>query len=106
MSQVSLARAVGVSESLVRQYESGRRVSDPVLDKLKSYAVEQGRADLAALFDPQPFSVRKVLLPPKAGSAIDPHSLLDEVLQSDDVQVKLAVEQLLFITTQYLRGVR
>ncbi len=106
VSQAELAAALHFSVKTISDWENGRTVSEEALEKLKTYAVSQGRADLAALFDPRPFTVKKVVLPPQGGSAIDPHSLLDEILQSDDVQAKLAVENLLFITTQYLRGAK
>jgi hypothetical protein len=47
-----------------------------------------------------------VILPPTSGQAIDPHSLLDEILQSQDAEAKLMTESFLFVTTQYLRGMK
>jgi transcriptional regulator with XRE-family HTH domain len=104
LTQAELARELGFSVGIISQWERGRIVSDAALEKLKTYAVQRDRADLAALFDPLPFTVKRVVLPPQRGSGIDPHSLLNEILQSDDQQAKLAVENFLFITTQYLRG--
>jgi DNA-binding transcriptional regulator YiaG len=106
MTQAALAQVLGLSESIIRQYEAGRHVSDAAADKLKTYAVQRGRADLAALFDPRPFTIRRVFHPAHRGAGIDVHALLDEILQSNDPQAKLAAENFLFITTQYLRGAK
>jgi transcriptional regulator with XRE-family HTH domain len=106
MTQEEFARATGIGYSLLRQYEAGRKISDTALDRLRSFAVERGRADLAALFDPAPFRLRRVYEPapnPRSTPGLDLHALLDEVLASDDPISRLTVENLLVITTQYLR---
>jgi transcriptional regulator with XRE-family HTH domain len=106
MTQTEFARVVGLSYAMLQQYEAGRKVSDTALDRLRSFATERGRPDLAMLFDPAAFHVRRVYEPapsPASGPALDLHALLDEILASDDPTSRLAIENLLLITTQYLR---
>ena len=106
LTQRKLSQETGFTEGMISRWERGETPSDSALEEFKNYAVKAGRPDLVAILDPRPFTVKKVILPPKRGSGVDPHSLLDEIMQSDDAQAKLAVENFLFITTQYLRGAK
>ena len=105
-TQREFSQKTGFTEGMISRWERGETPSEKTLEVLKTYTVKIGRPELITLLDPRPFGLSRLILPPEPGRAVDPHSLLDEVLQSDDDQAKLAVENFLFVTTQYLRGVK
>lgn len=105
LTQRKLSQEIGFTEGMISRWERGEIVSVAAQEKLKAYAIKQGRGDLAALLDQKPPQVRRVAYPPKSpGGEAGPHVLLDEILQSDDDSAKLAVENFLRFMAQYLRG--
>lgn len=106
LTQIELADASGVGYHSLCQYEADRKISETALDKLRTFAIQRDRPDLAVLFGSAPFRVRRIFEAaphPSTGAALDLHTLLDEILQSGDPTATLAVENLLAITAQYLR---
>ena len=101
MTQNQLAHATGLGLSTIAQAEGGKRVSDATLARLKNFAVERGLAHLVA--EHFPVQVTRVFEPAPPGSGLDLHTQLDEILQSREPDLTMAVEKILMVCTQYLR---
>ncbi|HEY3823039.1 MAG TPA: hypothetical protein VGL82_00695 [Bryobacteraceae bacterium] len=107
MSQQAFASELEISVGSVRAYEAGARLSDGALEKLKSLAARKMLPDYAIALDGRQFEVRqvfapggKVRLPRNPGErdlGDDLHRLLDEVLESGNVEAVNAVESVLQI---------
>jgi len=105
LSQAKFGDLVGRSWQSIHAYETGNNVSDEAWRLIESWAAENGHADVLLASGPTP-QIRRIFEPPPrpvAGAALNLHALLDEILQSGDPTATLAVENLLAITTQYLR---
>lgn len=103
MSQTQLANALGLSPQAIGGYERPDP-SDATLERIKTFAVQQGHADL--VLEHFPAQITRIIEPAPRGSGLDLHALLDEILQTGDATTRLTTENFLFIATQYLRKPR
>ncbi|HEX4311922.1 MAG TPA: helix-turn-helix transcriptional regulator [Acidobacteriaceae bacterium] len=105
MSQQQLATELGLSVASIRAYEAGQKVSEGSLEKLKSLAARKMLPDFAIELDGREFKVRAVYEPGKkvrmprvpAGEDLGDvmHRMLDEVIESGQPEIIVAVESVL-----------
>jgi DNA-binding XRE family transcriptional regulator len=117
LNQVDFAKLLGKSLQSLRNYEKHPEdVRDEVVDRLKTIAAEHGFGDLATLFSSEDWNVRRVfeptetLISSKTKPALQPpqrhhkwHSLLDEILDSEDGDAVSAVQSNLVVFGKYVR---
>lgn len=107
MSQQEFAHELGMSIGSVRSYEAGTNLSEGALEKLKSLAARKMLPDFALALDSRDFAVREVFDPGKrvrlprvpAGQDLGDvlHQMMDEVLESGNVEAIVALESVLHL---------
>lgn len=108
LTQIDFAKRVGISLSALQGYERGSVPSAGALDKMKSLAVAEGRADLAMALGSKDYAVVNIFEPgswlhrnkvriPKPKNHLEGalHEALDEILESGQGDLIAGVEGVL-----------
>lgn len=114
LSQVAFGELIARCYQSVRNYEGGIRPSTEVIQKLKTIAVECGYPEIAKELSDEEWAVKqdgtirisqvpKNLHPEERGFGAELHSLLDDILQSPNIQIIEATQSALRVFAKSVR---